>query len=133
MKSPLRRRIAPSVPFVLEWTNADGTKVSESFQLSYDFNSLALVEEALGKSMLLDIGEVFHERPTVKSVSVLLWAAVQENHPEYEGPEGLFVLRSNLTVKSAKAVKEACQEAFMAQLPKVEKQTAPLVESPQTA
>ncbi len=116
MKSPLRRRISSPVPYVLEYTNADGTKISETFKLSYDFNSLALVEETLGISMLLDIGAVL-DNPSVKNVSVLLWAALQEYHPEYEGEEGLRIVRSNLTMASAKDARVACTKAFIKQLP----------------
>ena len=115
-KSPFRRRVSGSVPFILNCEDADGTKFSQSFQLCYDFNSLALVEASLGKSMLTDIGEIL-DNPSVKNVSVLLWAAVQEHNPEYEGPDGLREIRYNLTVGTAKEVLAACSQAFVKQLP----------------
>jgi len=115
-KSPFRRRVSTPVSFLLNWEDEDGSKVSQSFQLCYDFNSLALVEEALGKSMLMDIGEIL-DNPSVKNVSVLLWAAVQEHNPEYEGKDGLREIRYNLTVGTAKEALAACSEAFIKQLP----------------
>lgn len=115
MKSPLRRRITPFVPFILKYEDSSG-KYADSFKVAYDWNSLALVEIELGKNMLLDIGQVL-DNPSVTNISVLLWAGVQIYHPEYEGPEGLEVLRSNLTIATAKEAKEACSEAFVKQLP----------------
>jgi hypothetical protein len=64
----------------------------------------------------MDIGEIL-DNPTIKNVSVLLWAALQENHPEYEGLEGLQTVRCNLTIATAKEAKEACAAAFITQLP----------------
>jgi hypothetical protein len=114
-KSALRRRVAPSVPFVLEYSDASGT-YKEALQLSYNWNGLALIEEKLGKSTLLDIGELL-DNPTATTLSVLLWAAVQENHPEYDGEEGLATLRCNMTLATALAVRAACSRAFITQLP----------------
>jgi hypothetical protein len=145
MKSALRRRVSASVPFILTYENEDGTKFSDSFRLCYDFNKLALVEEILGKSVLLDIGEIL-DNPSVKNVSVLLWAAVLENHPEYEGAEGLETIRYNLTTWTAKEALTACTDAFMKQLPLEQQQrlkdiqekraagekTPPLAPSPET-
>lgn len=116
MKSPLRRRIAPSIPFILNYEDADGTKVSESFRLAYDFNSFTLIEETLHTNLLMDIGPLL-DAPSVRSISVLLWAAVQLNHPQYEGAEGLEAIRCNMTLATAKEAKEACSEAFLTQLP----------------
>ena len=116
MKSPLRRRISPSVPFTLTFEDEQG-KASFSYRLAYNWNSLALVEEKLGKSMILDIGELF-ESPNVTTVSVLLWAALQENHADdYAGDEGLELVRQNLTIPEAKKALAACSDAYVKQLP----------------
>lgn len=115
-KSALRRRITPSVPFTLHWEDADNSKQSISFRLSYDLNALTLVEEQLGKSMFTEVGEVL-DNPSAKNASVLLWAAVQENHPEYAGEEGLHAIRSMLTVGSSKEAAVACSDAYLSQLP----------------
>lgn len=115
MKSAIRRRISPSVPFTLTFEDSEG-KASFSYRLSYNLNSLTLVEEVLGLSMFTDIGTVV-TNPSVKNVSVLLWAALQENHPEYEGVEGLEVVRQNLTIAQLRDTLNACSEAYVKQLP----------------
>lgn len=115
MKSPLRRRISPSVPFTLTFEDENGTSTS-SYKLAYNWNSLALVEEQLGKSILLDIGEIL-ENPSIRNVSVLLWAALQENHEEdFEGIAGLKLVRQNLTVGESRKTLDACSEAYVKQL-----------------
>jgi len=116
MKSAMRRRISPSVPFTLTFEDESG-KASFSFKLAYNFNSLSLVEDKLGISMLTDIGNII-DTPTVKNVSVLLWAALQENHADqYEGDEGLELIRQNLTVAQTKEALNACSAAYVKQLP----------------
>jgi hypothetical protein len=121
-KSPLRQRVTPSVPFMLAVEDESG-KQQISLQLAYDFNSFALIEEQLGKSMLTDVGELL-DNPTARSVSVLLWAACQIYHEdEFDGIEGLRAIRNLLTVDTAKSALSACSAAYVKQLPpeKVEK------------
>ena len=132
----LRERVSPSVRFVLDVQDESG-KFSLPLLLSYDFDSLGLIEEHTGKSMLTAATEVF-DNPSCKNVSVLLWAAVQENHPEYRGERGLKAVRKNLTLMTAKKAKDACEKAFLKQLPdeQVEKliggeTAAPLEQSPE--
>ena len=95
--------------------------------------------------MLTQAAEVF-ENPTCDNVSILLWAALQENHPEYregrdekDGGKGLAVVQQNLTLGQAKAAKDACEEAFIKQLPDAQLEkllnkgsAAPLEQSPVT-
>lgn len=141
----VEERISPPVPFTLTFTDERG-KHSLSLKLSYDFETLGLVEEQTGKSMLTQATEVF-DNASCKSVSVLLWAALQEYHPEYRGeakklgdvPPGLRIVRKNLTLGQAKAAREACFEAFLKQLPdeqvsalKGEKEACPLEQAPAT-
>jgi len=115
MKSQLRQHISPSVPFILNVSDETGG-YKLSFRLSYDFNAFAAVEGVLGKSMLTDVGELL-ENPSATNVSVLLWAAVQENHPEYVGEQGLRAIRSYLNTVTAKEAREACSAAYVKQLP----------------
>lgn len=122
MKSPLRQRITPSVPFVLDWTDADGAKQTQTFKLSYDLNALMLIEQELGISMFTDAGDVL-DAPSATNTSVLLWAAVQEHQPEYEGKFGLRAIRSVLTIDTAKAAIAACSEAYITQLPEEKQKT----------
>ncbi len=116
-KSAFRRRVSPSVPYILE-VEDDAGKQSLSFQLAYDFNAFALVEEKLGKSMLTEIGELL-DNPSCKNVSVLLWAALQLNHEDdFGGDEGLRSVRNLLTLENVREALEKCSEAFVKQLSK---------------
>jgi hypothetical protein len=103
------------VPLELSVENADGSKFVLNFKLSFDFNAMALVEQETGLSMLT--GSVFQRR-TANMTKVLLWAAIQENHPEYEGAEGLSVVGSLLDLESATKALVAINDAFLASLPK---------------
>lgn len=114
-KSPLRRRITPSVPFTLQVEDADGSKFELNFKISFDFNAMSLVEETTGLSMMS--GEVFSE-PSATKTKVLLWAGIQANHPEYAGKEGLDTIGSLLNLDSGKDALLAITEAFFAALPK---------------
>lgn len=122
-KTPVRRRITPTVPFVLKVEDSEGTQ-NISLQLAYDFNCFCLVEEKLGNktdgtpwSMLTDVGEIL-DNPSVKNVSILLWAAVQLNHEgEFGGDDGLWAIRNLLTIPQAQSALDKCAEAFMKQLP----------------
>lgn len=117
VKSPLRRRITPSVPFILHVEDAEGT-FDQSFLLAYDLNSMALFEEATGLNLFRDIAKILAER-SVRIVTALFWAGIQINHAaDYGGEEGLRLVRSNVTLPQFNPIMEACMQAFMGQLPK---------------
>ena len=111
----LRRRITPTVPLVLHVEDSDRGSFDVSFRLAFDLNAMALVEEKTGLNMLT--GEAFKE-PNASRTSILLWAAVQENNPEYAGDGGLYAIRSFLTLSNAQEVLTAINEAFIAALPR---------------
>lgn len=116
-KSPLRRRITPSVPFTLVTEDVEG-KFETSFQLAYDLNSMALFEEATGLNMFRDVGRILAER-SVTIVTALFWAGVQINHAaDYAGSAGLALIRQNVTLVQMNTIMGACLKAFMTQLPK---------------
>lgn len=115
-KTPIRRRITPSFPYVLAWTDADGKETSSAFRLSYDFNAFAQVEQELPGVNTLLVGTLF-AIPSATSTRVLFWAALQENHPEYAGKEGLSAVGSMLTLVNWRDANEACAEAYLLQLP----------------
>lgn len=122
MTSPLRRRIAPSVPFTLNVENDGGDKFSLSFRLAYDLNALSLAEEYLTKQLGHEVN-IFAEIakcldvPSIRTTTVLFWAAVGLLNPDYRGEDGLEALRSCVTIKDLKDVAAACAEAFILQLP----------------
>lgn len=111
--SAVRKRITPSVPFALQVQGEAGLEMI-GLRLNFDFNALCLVEEKTGFSLLS--GTIFNHLSAV-NVSVLLWAAVQANHVEYRGEEGLEDVRAMLTLRNADAVVEAVQECFIKNLP----------------
>lgn len=114
IRSAIDELFTPSVPLTIEKTWAGGKKSIYSFRLSFDFNATSLVEKETGLSMLS--GEVF-DHPSTATISVLLWAGVQENHNEYEGPDGLRMIRKILNVVTAQQALSAINEAFLAALP----------------
>ena len=115
MKSALRRRITPSVPFTLRVE--DGKDIFEqSFRLSFDLNAFVLFEDTVGVNLLQNLSSIF-DSPSVTTLTALFWVAIQENHPEYAGEDGLQILRSNVTLSNLGDVRLACSQAFLAQLP----------------
>jgi hypothetical protein len=112
----LRKRITPSVPFLLKVNDANGDKFEISFQIAYDFNALCLLEAKLGINVLREFGRLLDE-PSASTIATIFWAGVQKNHPDYAGDEGLDAIGSNLTLESAKEAFVACIEALVSQLP----------------
>jgi hypothetical protein len=113
----LRRRITPSVPFTLTVEDTDGSKFSSSLRVAFDCNAFVAFEQETGINILRDLGVVF-DRPNIRLLTALFWAGLQLNHPEYEGAEGLDVLRANIGLSNIKDIKEVCTKAFLLQLPK---------------
>jgi hypothetical protein len=114
MPTALRRRIAPSIPFSLELAEDGGKMLKLELRLAFDFNALALVEEITGKSMLA--GEIW-QTLTASNVSALFWASLLAHQPEYEGKEGLAMVRSYMDAGNAAAITQAVTRAFVASLP----------------
>src|ERR1700741_1203593 len=112
--TPFRRRISPPVPFTIQFEDEAGTH-SKSLLLSYDLNAFALIEEQTGISMLTG-GAALFTQPTVKNITVLLWAATQANSDEFAGKEGLVALRNLLSLNQLQKALEASIEAFVQQL-----------------
>lgn len=108
-----RKRIAPSYPFVLQ-VETDGGNENVGVRLSFDFNALVLIEDRTGFGMLS--GAIW-KNLSANNLSVIFWAAVQLNHPEYVGDAGLVAVRSMLSLRNSEAVTEALQDAYMKSLP----------------
>lgn len=122
-QSALRRRIAPSVPLKLDLEDDIGSKFTKNFRLSFDANAAAEVEERTGFNMLR--GEIW-TKLSFKALSIMFWAAVLANHPEYDTEdaagnrtdEGLRVIRSYMSIANTPQISEAVEGAFLASLPK---------------
>lgn len=114
MATPIaRKRLAPSYPYVLS-VETDGGIEQVGVRLSFDFNALVLVEDRTGYGMLT--GAIW-KGLSANNLSVLLWAALQANHPEYAGDAGLVAVRSMLSLRNSEATTDALQEAYMKSLP----------------
>jgi hypothetical protein len=123
METALKRRIAPSVPLTLELDDDNGSKMVRNFRLSFDANAAAEVEERTGFNMLR--GEIW-EKLSFKGLSVMFWASVLANHPEYDTEDqhgnrtddGLRVIRSYMGIGNTAQISEVVEKAFLASLPK---------------
>lgn len=122
--SALRRRIAPSTPLTLELEDDSGGKFVKTFRLCFDFNAGAEILDRTGLSLLN--GSIWQhiDKPTV--FSVMFYAAILANHPEYRTvdekgeptDEGLEVIRSYMQEANAEPITEALWKAYLAFLPK---------------
>jgi hypothetical protein len=116
--TPLRRRIAPSVPLSLKIIDDGGDTFTVNLHLRFDFNVLARIEEKTGLTMLS--GKDMWSNLTASVLSVMLWAAAIPSSPEYDGDEGLEILRSYLDKDAADQASTALMEAYLLFLPKNE-------------
>ena len=118
MATPLKRRIAPSVPLSLKITNEDGSTFTVDFQLRFDFNVLARIEEKTGQKMLS--GMDIWSKMSATLLSAMLWSAAIPSSPEYDSDEGLEAIRSYLNNETADQASNALWEAYLLFLPKKE-------------
>ena len=125
----LKRRIAPSVPLKLQLDDDGGANFVREFRLSFDFNAAALIEEKTGLNLLT--AEVWTSGLSSRSLSVMLWAAVLANHPEYAfsddkgepTEEGLEIIRSYMDVGNTDLIHDALWDAYFISLPKDKRET----------
>lgn len=123
--TPLKRRIAPSVPLTLTLTDDNGAEFAREFRLSFDFNAAALVEDKTGLNLLT--AEVW-VKLTSSNLSILFYASLLAHHPEYgkvgdEGcthatDTGLEIVRSYMDVGNTDQIHEAVWNAYFLSLPK---------------
>ena len=128
-KSPLARRIRPSVPIAL----GEGVEL----QLSFSMNALARIEERINQQRLAAlaarvtdprellklhestklrlVGNIFALWIAASSYDVLrtaFWSAVVENHREYDSDEGFAIVTSYVDTSNVDAVGEKLTEAY---------------------
>lgn len=112
-RSPLQRRVAPSVTASLEYP--DG-KID--FRLAFNNNALARIEESTGLNLLANPyalwGKVSKSR-----LGVIFWAGLLQDRPELASDEGLLVVRSYLdSQENELRAFNAVWEAYLLYLPK---------------
>ena len=120
--SPIKRRIAPSVPLKLDLLDDGGAKLTLNFRLSFDFNALARVEEKTG---VTELGFAIWAKLSPRVLGAMLWAGILAHHPEYltvddngkETEEGLEIVRSYIDPGNIDLVHDAIWDAYMATLP----------------
>jgi hypothetical protein len=114
-KSPLQRRISPSVPLTLE---LDDRKVT--FRLSFDYLTLARIEdrtfqETEGRVNLRLVGNIFDLWRELSSAGVLgatFWAALLNEQPEYDSDPGYRAAVSFLYGENVDLAAAALAEAY---------------------
>jgi hypothetical protein len=111
--SALRRRIAPSVPLLIEYTDEQGS-FSHAYRVSFNLNVLAEISEKTGLSALT--GDIFIKL-SARVLRVMLWAALLPQHPEFDSEEGLEVVGSMLDGDNQFRALTALWEAYLLYLP----------------
>jgi hypothetical protein len=112
--SPFRRKIAPSVPLLIEFTDETGT-FSKTFRVAFDLNVLARVSEATG------IQALTFELWTKMNALVLramLWSALIPYQPYFSKPGRLDDVGAMLDGDNQERAIEALWEAYLLYLPK---------------
>lgn len=120
MPGEMKRRIVRALPFTLDVAGVGKLE----FQLSYDFNAAAALQEKT-TCKAHPAGIKLQELATWKFVnepiviSALFWAGVILRHPEYNSDEGLEIIRSYIDEgQQLDAVIKACWDAYLLNVPK---------------
>jgi hypothetical protein len=111
---PLRARLAPFVPLRLTLAEPGGAGLDLELRLAFNFNVLAAVEEASGLGVLS--GQIWQQL-SARTMSILFWASLLPHQPEYEGPQGLAIVRSYMDAGNAAQITRAVTDAFILSLP----------------
>lgn len=116
--TPLRRRIAPSVPLTIH---------GEQFVLCLDGDALCALEEKVPSLNTLNLGglEIFSPKNNATVIRAALWAAVLRHHPEYDTKDktgqqtsdGLNAIGSFIDSSNMGDVVTALEQAYLATLP----------------
>jgi hypothetical protein len=125
-KSPIQKRLAPSVPLELRVKDSEGNETIFNLKLVFDFNAYALVETHAPANVPINmlrpdsvlplVGDPQGKGATI--ISLMLWAALNAYHADdFGGEEGLEAIRSFLSYDNLEAVTKAVLEAFLLSLP----------------
>jgi len=117
--TPLKKRIVKALPFTLDL----GDFGKFDFQLCYDFNSAAaLQEKTISKQTpagikLQELMTWTHVSEPI-FISALFWAGIINRHPEYNSDDGLEIIRSYMDEGKLDEITKACWDAYLLNIPK---------------
>ena len=106
-RTPLHRRIRPSVPVTLD---VDGEQMT--FNLSFDMNALARIEEKTGLKLVGNIFTLWAEMSSARVLAACFWATAVNHHPEYDTKEGYHILVSLVEKDNLELIGKALAEAY---------------------
>lgn len=121
-KSALRRRVAPSVPLQISFSDEKGS-FTHSYRVAFNLNVLSEISEKTGLSALnFDIWTKLN----AKVLLVMLWAALLPNHEEFDTrdrdghrtDEGLETIGSWFDGENQEKAASALWDAYLLYLPK---------------
>jgi hypothetical protein len=118
MATALKKRLVKTLPFTL-----DVPDIGElDFQLCYDFNAMAaLQEKTVSKKFpsginLTDL-ETWRHTNEPGCLTALFWAATITRHPEYNSDEGLATIGTYIDEGYVDAIQVACWDAYLLNVP----------------
>jgi hypothetical protein len=112
--SALRRRIAPSVPLIVEYTDEKGP-FSKAYRLAFNLNVLAEISEKTGlQALSFDIWI----KLSARVLRVMLWAALLPHQPEFYADDGIETVGSMLDGENQEKAVRALWDAYLLYLPK---------------
>lgn len=122
-ESLLRRRVAPSVPVDIRFSDEQG-EFHHTFELAFDFNAVAAVSEVTGEECLNSI-EMWY-RMDARMLRAMLWAALLRHQPEFDtrdtrgrrNDDGLRAVGSWLRFDDGRRIGDALWKAYLLFLPK---------------
>lgn len=127
MAGKLVQRIAPSVPFTLEYRENGGQVVKKQLTLTLDLNAMIAIEDKVPGLNLLNSGgfEIF-TKMNARVLGAALWGAALLHHQEYwtedeHGEltkEGFFAMCSLVDMSNAVQVAKGLREALLITMPK---------------
>lgn len=117
----LRRRIAPSVPLEISFSDENG-EFTRAYRVAFNLNVLAEISEKTGLSALsFDLWTKLDARV----LRAMLWAALLPNHPEFDThdrngrtDEGIETIGSWLQGDNQENAARALWDAYLLYLPK---------------
>jgi hypothetical protein len=118
MATALQKRKVPALEFTLK-VPGEG---EFSFDLTYDFNAAAALQEKTvckrypAGINLMELGAWRHIAEPI-FLGALFWAGIIGRHPEYNNDEGLEIIRSYMSEHNSDAVMTACWDAYLLNVP----------------